>query len=264
MRQLSKSLQFALSSIVILFSCSPKLRYPVEEINRPLSLPPKNWGVSLGLGPGYYHSKSSSYFYTAGMANIPFGYLLPMFAYPFLPINDKLELHFTLLNLKYYPIKNTKVIDSTLCINGPNLAIGGGLRWFNTSGGPLNFFFQFKNPLTMKSWLFSHGFIVDNVFPDNSVSGQFEYDAEFGFGFQVTPRLYSTLSIGVNRYKSTEKYSEFGFSYVEKYDYWSFRLPMQWGYNLNKKWKMFCYGDVSYLKPEAISTNWALGFDFYW
>ncbi|KMQ51703.1 hypothetical protein CHISP_1460 [Chitinispirillum alkaliphilum] len=248
---------------ISLLGCSPKLRLPVEEIKRPLSLPQKNWGLSLGYGLGIERKQRQSYNHLIRQGNIPHGFLFNMFAYPYLPILDGFaEIHFP-TQFKFYPIRNLETSDSTLYINGLNWALGGGIEEISYFFEHLNIgwkaYSQFKIPFT-NQWLFSD--VVFN-YQSNGSEKKMIVDAGIGIGYQINRHLYITSQIKglYRRYKGIF----YIFNKKEKFTcnhYW-LSLPLQVGFNINNRWKVFVFTRAE-LSTDSYLTGAGGGFDFYW
>jgi hypothetical protein len=264
---------FALA-VVAFAGCSPKLRYPVEQIRRPLSLPPKNWGLSIGTGVGYNSARGGHPRYVAMDGNIPCAYLDPMFAYPYVGLfNERAELHFTPLRVKVYPVRNVVVEDSALCISGFNWALGGGIEYmtfsFNSDGldrvtATLGAFSELKVPISTECWLFST--IRGQYTPGGgSYNGNvMDVNAKIGPGFQFGRYLYATIG-AEGRYRITIlPDSEFPFRDTRRYAHYSLSMPMKWGYNFNRRWKVFLFTEIGTDLEDGYFGGAGMGFDFYW
>lgn len=139
-------------SLLLFSGCkTTKQIMPVEEIDRALSLPPKTFGLSIaGLvdmklnNDSWYGSRYNYYLY----GNIPQGLYAGNFAFPYVKLGERVELHFSLLSLKYYVLKNTTVTDGVYSIDGANLAVGIGTPGFFYLNNDLNLYLngytQFK------------------------------------------------------------------------------------------------------------------------
>jgi hypothetical protein len=270
-----------LAAACLLSACSPhKFRLPVEEIRRPLSLPPKNWNVGLGLGPGHYFKEgpygfgAGYYFQKGPLRNYIDGKF--DFAYPYLPLSQRAELHFTPLNMKFYLLRNTRIMDSTIVCTGPNWALGGGVDWFSyssVSGSSISFdlFTDFKVPFNEKIWMLSSCW-MDYAPIDNLESDRENHDVDIvggvGIGCQWNEHLYSTLV-------ATEQYHRLQYSVAadgppwmttttERFDEHMFNIYSYTGYNINKRWKIYVRPAVNFYSDGAISGSAICGFDYYW
>lgn len=273
-----KNMIIVWSALLLFVGCSPKLRYPVEEIKRPLSLPPKNWGMSLGIRRAWANYLTEPAFLPH--TNIPLGHL-PYTTYPYQPLfNGRMELHFTLLNLKFYPVHNVVIEDSAICMNGPNLAVGGGMPFEAidvpflglSAGIPWNAFVEFKAPLSGKLWAGGEAILYnrpDQDFPRTRLRIQ------SGLGYQFNRKLYGTVDISGSYFRAILpkithilRISGGGFDEkVEKVDYEVFgtELPIQLGYNFDKHWKLFLTGLAGYTSShDAFYAGGGAGFDVYW
>lgn len=265
------------SFFLVSIGCSPKLRYPVEEIKRPLSLPPKNWGLSLGIGPAWTNYSTETL--PIAKTHIPPGYL-PVFAYPYVPLFEGwLELHFSLLKLKYYPVRNVEIVDSTLCITGPNLAVGGGASIetvdFFIAGFeapfPWHLFAQYKAPVRQNLWLSA---VANFHRRTHRVYHSTSAQIQAGCGYQFTRNLYATIDLDASYYKAILPRVDFVFNennrgewiiYGAEYEQLTTQLPIQLGYNFGRQWKVFVTGLAGYyFKHEVFYGGGTAGFDFYW
>ena len=109
--------------LMAFMSCSRQvLKSPVEEIDRGISLPQNNWLLTTGAGI----SKVYNYKY-----HNSFPHLFTLegdFWYPYVILGDYTELHLRILAIRQYLIKKTSIIDSTVILTGPNLAITFGIN----------------------------------------------------------------------------------------------------------------------------------------
>ncbi len=233
----------------------------MEESKRPLSLPPKNWGVSIGHGPEVRSVQGESEWFLLFQGNIPYGYLHQAFAYPHLPLfNDNVELHFP-LHLKIYPIRNVEVIDSTLCINGPNWALGGGVHGISISEVASyiswNICSQLKVPLR-KQWVFS-----DMIFK-HRMSNEISIETGIGIGFQINRNLYLTSELQGFYWRKEYTLGHYATNRTSLEESYSLSLPIQAGINIDKRWKFFVFTRPIVFSYDSYLIGGGLGFDYYW
>ena len=176
---------FEIGVLVFFTSCaSQKMRLPIEEIRRPLSLPPENWRIGAGAGT----------FFNSDNIQKPSLDLDAIFTYPYFQFGTQLEYYLP-ATFKYYIAKNIEIKDSVMSINGLNCAISAGLiGWsFTSIGGSVLTFtanVDCKKPVNNKLWLLSK--LLVNY--KTNRSNDFMSDFAIGIGYQISEKFYAIIS----------------------------------------------------------------------
>lgn len=247
--------RLALAGATLLFAAggcsSHKLRLPIEEIKRPLSLPPRNWRIGLEAGAAY-----SSDFMDKPYLDLGF-----IFQYPYFQLGNRWEYYIP-ASFTFYFLKNTDIVDSVVYLNGPNCAVTAGWTGFYLShllglcltfGGTIDY----KKPLTDRLWMIS-GVVADYETNTNDFAGR----VSAGIGAQITSRIYATFGPSVQYTKHTLAHSE---TRVRTWrDDLSANVPLVLGINLTKKWSLFWKTHGSFYWDSNLNFGSTLGFHYTW
>ena len=248
----------ALHPMGLFANSSKKLELPLEEIKRPLSLPPRNWRIGIDAGPLFSFDKiernrpffSGLDYWRLGMDGGPlFRHekivaegmeLNPIFAYPYFQLGKRWEYYLPAV-FKFYIVKNVQTTDSILTINGPNLASTMGLIFagYNAVDGvvlEVKSILDYKQPISDKVWLISN-WIISFQTSVNTL------DASLGagMGLQISKRFYATFvpSISYSNYQIEYWKSSFlnsGYSpHKIRKNYVNGNIPFLLGMNLTSK-----------------------------
>lgn len=237
--------------LFILIGCSnQKLRLSLEEISRPLSLPPENWRVGLKTGTYFsLHEKSTPF-------NLEF---TPTLIYPYFQLGSRWEYSLP-AQCKFYIVKQTEIKDSVIYITGANCAISAGCIGFYYSDCDglslaLESKFDYKVPISDKVWLLSN-ITVDYRTNYNNFGG----NVTVGCGYQISKHFYTTFEPSIAFYK----YRYFDYSFRDYYleEYTRISIPMLIGVNITKRWSLDWQNGVCNYTNGHWVYNTALGFSY--
>jgi hypothetical protein len=228
---------------------SRKLRLPVEEIKRPLSLPPKTWRIGDAVG---LHGDGAHYGWL---------FLNTIFAYPYFQIGNNLEYYIP-AQIKYYFVKNVEIKDSILSIIGGNAAVTAGwtgLSYSSYIGAAFTFkgILDFKKPISETIWMTAFGAALFTTNTEN-------YDGSLGAGIgcQFTRRLYATLvpSFSYFRYITLDIFTNDRTSGNKSCG----TFPLLFGVNLTEKWTLFTEMAAQFYSGGDRRYSLEVGFHYTW
>lgn len=234
---------------------------PIEEIKRPLSLPPENWQIGFGAGPQITKNRLEKISYLG---------FDPLFIFPYFQLGSKLE-YYILATIKYYFLKNIEVKDSIISITGPNCTGTIGCNGFSYSqfDGFLFYFggsIDYKKQVNNKVWLIST--INSNYTTHiNSIDGQLS----IGIGYQISKRFYSILTPEVNysnqMYLSDSVWSrgkkELNYYRIQRNNI-TFYFPLTFGVNITNRWTIYLKTEYGYNIYEVTNLGALAGFRYNW
>ena len=242
----------AIASLMLLFGgCSrTRIRLPIEEIDRPISLP--RFSARIGLeGSALINSEEFEQQEHD---------LEPIVIYPHLWSGDKWE-YFLPGVFRYYLVKNTEIRNNTLYGTGPNAAAYGG--WTGVLyDKPIGYLFEFeaglnyKRPLNDRLWFASD---VQLTYETNTnIYGGW---VQAGFGYQISRRLYATLKPSYSLYNPyVNDGNLISFPEITRY----FTLPLLIGVNLTRSVSLYWQSSVLYYRNYHVNYGQNLGIYLTW
>jgi hypothetical protein len=226
----------------------------LQEISRPLSLPPENWRI--GLGTGIQLSREYTNFYSIQID--------PYFSYPYFQLGDRWEYYVPSI-FKFYLLKDVEIRDSVMYLRGLNAAIVFGITgiyWSEADGFGMTLSgrLQYKQPITSSVYSFSNT-ELDYATNTRNLSGQFS----IGLGSQITAGLYTTLGLSVSYYNYYYP-GQTRYTFFSNGRYHSFygSLPLVLGWNLTQKWSIYWKNQISYYGVFDARFGSLIGFSFTW
>jgi hypothetical protein len=233
---------------------------PIEEIKRPLSLPPQNWQVGFGAGPQFTEESSD---------RVHFGFD-PLFIYPYFQLGSRLEYYIP-ATFKFYFLKNIETKDSIISINGPNCTGTLGCNGFGYSAADgLVFYFggsiDYKKQLNDNLWLTSA--INSNYTTHiNDISAQ----TSFGIGYQISKRFYSTMIPGIIYSNHMFLTDSILIADRKELTYYrtdgntiTFNIPLTFGVNITNRWTIYLKTAYGYDVYGDTQLGALAGFRYIW
>lgn len=229
---------------------SSRVYLPVEEIDRPLSLPPASgtagveWRISARSDDHTIQSRNSQ----------------PIIVPPYFKLGNKSECYLPGL-FRYHLLKNIDIQGATVRTTGANAALTAGMNSVGYSGFrgvELNFCagINYKRPLDEKVWLESEGYLRYTT--AGKVYGGY---AQGGFGYQISRNLYATFIPMCSIYNPNVNDGNY-FSFPEAYQ--SFTLPLLFGININRAIKLFWRSSLHYYRDNSVMYGQGLGISYTW
>ncbi|MBN1576705.1 MAG: hypothetical protein JW913_09150 [Chitinispirillaceae bacterium] len=241
----------ALSLLLLLGGCSPnRIRLPVEEIKRPLSLP--KYGGRVGYEMDAFVNSDN---YSKGDRSSQ-GILMV----PYIELGDKWEYYIPIA-FRYYLVKNTEIRNHTPCITGANAAVNGGLTgvYYRNPWGPMLHFeagLDYKRPLNDRLWLTSGAQLIYET--NKNLYGGW---ARTGIGYQISRHFYATFAPS---YTIHNPYVNEGhlisFPEIGRY----FTLPLLLGVNITKTVSLYGRSSLVYFRDYTVRYGLGLGFHYTW
>jgi hypothetical protein len=247
--------------VALFLDCSKqKLRLPIEEINRPLSLPPENWRIGIGAGPRLIKDHMSK----TDMA------IDPIFVYPYIQLGSKWEYYIPTI-IKFYCAKNVEIKDSTLYARGTNCAMSAGLTGISYSQleGTVVYFsgsINFKKSLTDRLWMTSLGSAYYHTHINTYGCG-----FNTGLGYQFSKHFYATFapSLYYSNYRTlsdtVDVSGEKKINVIRiQEDNLTGVFPIVFGFNVTEKWSIYLITDYRLNIYNDIQIESVLGFSYSW
>ncbi len=247
----SKIIVLFLSYLIMMCAgCSrSRIKLPLEEIDRPISMPRSSARVGLdwsALINTVDFSLHESHIWPVVISPVwlkdGFEFCLPGF-------------------VRYYLIKNTVIQDNTIRIKGINSAVFGGLTGA-TYYGPVGYilFFEgglnYKQPLNDRLWFASDARLIYQT--NSNIYGGF---VQAGIGCQLSERSFATIKPS---YSIFNPYVNDGYllSFPEISRY--FTLPLLLGVNLTNTVSLYWQSSVVYYRNYDVRYGQGVGFNLTW
>jgi hypothetical protein len=229
---------------------SGRVYLPVEEIDRPLSLPPASGTIGIRwdawVRSDDYSKKNSV--------------VSPVFLPPYFKLGNRSECYIPGV-FRYYLLKNTEIKNNTVRITGTNAALTAGLyniSYSNSEGFGARFSagIDYKRPLFEKIWVCADGALTYTT--DNNVYGGW---AEAGIGYQISRCFYAMFIPGYSIYNPNVNDGQL-VSFPEDCRY--FTLPLLIGVNMNRAVKLYWRSSLIYYRNYNVAYGQGLGLSFTW
>ncbi len=241
-------------------SCSKyKLNLPVREIDRPLSLPLKTWGVGYGLTPTI-NEISGVWKPTVSMLE---GIRIH---FPYLVLNQYLEIHFATVipYLKYVVVRSTEVQDSIIYLNGLDLSVDATVYPVLADIGiylEAILGYELKYPLSEKTWITHQAQVLGTYNRDYIASASFGMGRQVNesFSMELRPRYiyYDKGTTADTVYLSSVGGRVDSLGIVEHtLRGLALLIPIEAKYNLNNRFSIALNGGIRYNSRE--SDGWQL------
>jgi hypothetical protein len=227
---------------------SSRVYLPVEEIDRPLSLPPASGTVGLELD-GWVRSDDHR------VRNHQF---IPTLLPPYFKIGNNSECYIPGL-FRRHVLKNIEIDGTTKRITGPNAALTAGMNYAGYSR-LIGFEFEFcagydyKRPLNEKVWITSGGYLYYTT----NISA-FSGFVDAGVGYQISRHFYATLNPTLS---FLNPWAGSLIVYPEDEQYFS--LPLTVGVNINRAVKLYWRSSIHYYGDFSVVYGQALGLSYTW
>ncbi|MBN1308551.1 MAG: hypothetical protein JXA18_11570 [Chitinispirillaceae bacterium] len=227
-----------------------KVALPIEEIERPLSLPPRS--VRLGID-GSAYVNSDDYDKKSDTRQ-------PLTVCRLFDIGDKGEFYLPAI-FRYNLLKNTEIRNNEVCITGTNAAVTAGLRGLNyyRSTGYLLLFgasLNYKRPLNERVWLMADCFLECET--DTNLYGG---SVQAGIGYQISRRFYATFVPSYSIYNpSFNDGYLISFPEIGRY----FTLPLLLGVNMTKNLSLYWQSSIIYFRNYTVRYGQRGGIHFTW